>query len=236
MSLNSKIEWTHSTWNPVTGCSKISLGCENCYAERMAKRLKAMENNTYKNGFKVTLHEELLEKPLKWRQPQMVFVNSMGDLFHEDVPVSFIFDTFKIMKQAEWHTFQVLTKRTKRLKELSKEIEWPKNVWIGVTIESEEYVSRLNDILDTDAYIQFISFEPLLSQIKNICFKGINWVIVGGESGPKSRTMKKEWVFDIYEQCKTDNIPFFFKQWGGFHKKKNGRLFQNKVWNEMPLI
>jgi len=236
MSLNSKIEWTHSTWNPVTGCSKISLGCENCYAERMAKRLKAMENNTYKNGFKVTLHEELLEKPLKWRQPQMVFVNSMGDLFHEDVPVSFIFDTFKIMKQAEWHTFQVLTKRTKRLKELSKEIEWPKNVWIGVTIESEEYVSRLNDILDTDAYIKFISFEPLLSQIKNICFKGINWVIVGGESGPKSRTMKKEWVFDIYEQCKTDNIPFFFKQWGGFHKKKNGRLFQNKVWNEMPLI
>ncbi|MFC1573796.1 DUF5131 family protein [Candidatus Latescibacterota bacterium] len=236
MSINSKIEWTQTTWNPVTGCTKFSSGCKNCYAERMAKRLKAMGCKAYINGFGVTIHEHILVKPLKWRKSKMVFVNSMSDLFHEDVSDKFIIDVINIMKDADWHIFQLLTKRSKRLNEFSKKVSWPKNVWIGVSIESEEYINRIEDIRNIDAKIKFISFEPLLSQIKSLNFHGIDWIIVGGESGPKARNIKKSWVFDILKQCKNYNIPFFFKQWGGTNKKKTGRLLDGKLWNEMPVF
>lgn len=234
MATNSSIEWTESTWNPVTGCTKISDGCKHCYAERMALRLKAMGQPNYVNGFKVTLHEHMLEMPLKWRKPQMIFVNSMSDLFHEDVPVDFICQVFDIMQQAEWHTFQILTKRAERLQELSPQLPWSDNIWMGVTVENERYVSRIDDLRCTGAKIKFVSFEPLLAGITELDLSEIDWAIVGGESGPGARPMEEEWVLEIREQCCANKVPFFFKQWGGTNKKKAGRLLEGRTWDGIP--
>jgi len=234
MSLNSSIEWTETTWNPITGCSKISEGCANCYAERMAKRLKAMGAKNYENGFSVTMHSHVLDYPLKWKKPQMIFVNSMSDLFHEDVPNSFIIEVLAIIKKAKWHTFQILTKRSSRLKEIDKLTTWPDNIWLGVSVENSKNLNRINHLKCTNAKIKFISFEPLLGPINNAQLDKINWVIVGGESGPFSRPMKSEWVTAIRDQCLTQGVPFFFKQWGGTNKKKNGRLLEGQIWDEYP--
>lgn len=234
MAKESAIEWTESTWNPVTGCTRQSAGCQHCYAERMAKRLKAMGSPNYVNGFRVTTHRESLELPLKWKKPQMIFVNSMGDLFHEKVPLKFIQDVFEVMAEASQHQFQVLTKRSARLCEIHKSLTWPSNVWMGVTVEDGNCVFRINDLRRTKAQIKFLSLEPLLGQLPGLNLKGIDWVIVGGESGPGARSMQPEWVNDIRDQCRMANVPFFFKQWGGFNKKKNGRLLNGKTWDELP--
>jgi protein gp37 len=236
MASKSKIEWTESTWNPITGCTKISQGCKNCYAERMAHRLKAMGNPSYKKGFELTLQEHLLERPLRWKKPQMVFVNSMSDLFHQDVPLEFIHKIFNVMENAHWHTFQILTKRSSRLLELNSEIDWPENIWMGVSVESADYKYRIDNLRKTNAYIKFLSLEPLLSSLGNLNLTNIDWVIVGGESGPRSRPIAKEWVLEIKDQCQKNNTPFFFKQWGGVNKKKNGRLLENRTWDDMPGI
>ena len=230
----SKIEWTESTWNPVTGCTKISLGCNNCYAERMAKRLQMMGQPNYANGFQVTLHEHVLEYPLNWKKPQTIFVNSMSDLFHEQVPDSFIFKIFDIMKKAFWHKFQVLTKRSARLKKLAPTLEWTPNIWMGVSVENNETKFRIDDLRKVFANIRFLSLEPLLGPLPSLNLDNIDWVIVGGESGPGARVMRKEWVIEIKEQCREQNVPFFFKQWGGINKKKNGRLLDGRTWDESP--
>jgi len=234
MSAPSNIEWTESTWNPVTGCSKISPGCKHCYAERMALRLQAMGQPNYANGFKLTLHEHMLELPLTWKTPQMIFVNSMSDLFHEDVPLDFIRKVFDIMRRASWHTFQVLTKRSKRLSDLNSHIDWPANVWMGVSVENEDYTFRIDHLRQTDAHVKFLSLEPLLGPLPNLDLHGIDWVIVGGESGPRARPIKKEWVTDIRDQCLAASVPFFFKQWGGFSRKRAGRLLEGRTWDGMP--
>lgn len=236
MSTQSKIEWTESTWNPITGCTKISPGCKNCYAERMAKRLKAMRNQNYANGFELTLHEETLNLPIAWKKPQVIFVNSMSDLFHEKVPVEFIQSVFEVTRQAHWHTFQILTKRSKRLLELNKLINWPDNVWMGVSVENQDYTFRIDDLRQTDAKIKFLSVEPLLGAIENMNLAHIDWVIVGGESGPKSRPIQPEWVTSIRDQCLQSNTPFFFKQWGGTNKKKAGRLLEGRIWDQLPSL
>jgi protein gp37 len=230
----SSIEWTESTWNPSTGCTKISEGCRHCYAERMARRLKAMNNPRYLNGFEVTIHEDLITLPLSWEKPQMIFVNSMSDLFHENIPDDFIYNVFKTMVKADWHIFQVLTKRSRRLRELAGNLPWADNIWMGVTVENMQVTHRIDDLIHTPAYIKFISFEPLLGPIRNVDFSGINWIIVGGESGPGARTMDSEWVREIRNNCLKTNTPFFFKQWGGFNKKKNGRILDGKYWNQQP--
>jgi protein gp37 len=234
MGTRSSIEWTESTWNPVTGCTKVSPGCKHCYAERMAWRLCAMGQPNYANGFKLTTHEHMLELPLNWKKPQMIFVNSMSDLFHEDVPTEFIQKAFGIMHRASWHIFQVLTKRSRRLLELNQEIDWPPNVWMGVSVENQEYVFRIEHLRKTNARLKFLSLEPLLGPLPNLDLHSIGWVIVGGESGPGARPIKKEWVTDIRDQCLVTNTPFFFKQWGGFRKKRNGRVLQGRTWDEMP--
>ena len=231
----TKIEWTESSWNPITGCSKISDGCLNCYAEKMALRLKAMGTKGYENGFEVTLQNHQLERPLKLKKPQMIFVNSMSDIFHEKVPQDYILKIFETMNKADWHIFQVLTKRPERLEELREKINWTKNIWLGTTIESNKYIDRVKFIKETQANIKFISFEPLIDSVKDIDIDGIDWVIVGGESGSGSRVIKKEWIYEIKEKCDKLNIPFFFKQWGGTNKKKSGRLLDGKIYDEMPL-
>lgn len=236
MSNNSSIEWTESTWNPVTGCTKVSPGCQHCYAERMAKRLKAMGQPNYANGFKLTLHEHALELPLKWKKPQIIFVNSMSDLFHKDVPARFIQETFDVMRRAHWHQFQVLTKRSERLLEMSQTIEWPNNVWMGVSVERQNYVFRIADLRETRAEIKFVSFEPLLGSLPGLDLQGIDWAIVGGESGPGARPMQKDWVLGIQAQCQRDQVPFFFKQWGGVNKKKAGRLLDGRTWDDLPDV
>ena len=234
MAQASKIEWTESTWNPVTGCTKISEGCRHCYAERLAKRLKAMGQPNYRNGFKVTLHPHVLDIPLRWRRPRCVFVNSMSDLFHKDVPFEFIQRVFDIMAKASHHRFQVLTKRSQRLRELSPKLTWPENVWMGVTVETADYLSRLDDLRRTGAAIKFVSFEPLLGPIPQINLDGIHWVIVGGESGPAARPMHPDWATDIRDQCLARDIPFFFKQWGGTNRKKTGRTLEGRTWDDTP--
>lgn len=236
MSANSDIEWTQSTWNPVTGCTKISEGCKHCYAERMAYRLQAMGQPNYRNGFQLTLHEHALNLPLTWKHPQTIFVNSMSDLFHEEVPLSFIQKVFEVMRQASWHTFQVLTKRSKRLQELDACLDWAENIWMGVSIENWAVRHRLDDIRTCHAQIKFLSLEPLLSSLPNLNLTGIDWVIVGGESGPGARPMEESWVLDIRDQCLDADIPFFFKQWGGVRKKKKGRLLEGKLWNQTPVF
>lgn len=234
MAAQSRIEWTESTWNPLTGCTKISPGCKHCYAERMAKRLQAMGQPNYVNGFKLTMHEHVLEKPLEWKTPQVIFVNSMSDLFHKDVPLEFIQRVFDTMKRAHWHQFQVLTKRSDRLAELSPYLEWTDNVWMGVSVENEKYTFRIDDLRKTGAKIKFLSVEPLIGPISKMNLKGINWVIVGGESGPGARPLERDWVVSIRDQCLKAKVPFFFKQWGGVQKKKTGRLLDGRTWDQMP--
>ena len=214
MSGKSAIEWTHSTWNPLTGCTKISPGCKHCYAERMAMRLQAMGQPNYRNGFQLTLHEHLLEAPLKWKKPQRIFVNSMSDLFHDDVPFPFIQRIFDVMRRASWHQFQILTKRSERLANCHSKIDWPVNVWMGVSVENQDYIFRIDHLRQTGANVKFLSLEPLLGPLPSLCLQGIQWVIVGGESGPKARPMKESWVLDIREQCDTAGVPLFFKQAG----------------------
>jgi len=234
MAQNTKIEWTESTWNPCTGCSKISAGCRNCYAERMALRLQAAGSPNYINGFRVTLHEHTLKQPLRWRQPRTIFVNSMSDLFHKDVPIEFIFKVFDVMHQASHHRFQILTKRSSRLAQISPALHWTGNVWMGVTVENADYLSRIDDLKKIDASVKFISCEPLLGPIPHLVLEGIDWVIVGGESGPGARPMNPKWAIDIRDQCIAAGVPFFFKQWGGVNKKKNGRSLGGRIWDDMP--
>jgi len=236
MSTRSSIEWTESTWNPITGCTKISPGCKHCYAERMALRLQAMGQPNYANGFKLTMHEHMLELPLRWKKPQMIFVNSMSDLFHEDVPPEFIQKIFAVMRRASWHTFQVLTKRSARLVELNPEIDWPANVWMGVSVENQDYTFRIDHLRQTNARVKFLSLEPLLGPLPHLDLHGIDWVIVGGESGPQARPIQKQWVIDIRDQCLTAGVPFFFKQWGGFNRKRAGRLLEGRTWDGMPAL
>ncbi|GFE56257.1 DUF5131 family protein [Geobacter sp. AOG1] len=232
----SAIEWTGSTWNPVTGCIKISPGCKHCYAERMAKRLQAMGQKNYLTGFELALHPHALELPLTWKKPQTIFVNSMSDLFLDDVPAEFIQKVFDVMRRAHWHTFQILTKRSERLAGLSSELPWAKNIWMGVSVENNDYTYRVDHLRSTGAPVKFLSMEPLLGPTPDLNLQDIDWVIVGGESGPGARTMKEEWVVGIRGKCLRANVPFFFKQWGGVRKKKAGRELQGKTWDQMPRV
>lgn len=232
--MSSKIEWTESTWNPITGCTKISTGCNNCYAERLAKRLKAMGQKNYQNGFNVTWHIHALGIPSRWRKPRLIFVNSMSDTFHKEVPDEFIHSVFDVMQRADHHQFQLLTKRADRLRELAPSLPWPENVWMGVTVEDADNTSRIECLRTVPAAVRFLSIEPLLGLIPNLNLEGIDWVIAGGESGPGARSMKEEWVLDIRDQCLRNRVPFFFKQWGGTNKKKAGRLLEGRIWDEMP--
>lgn len=234
MAQQSTIEWTESTWNPVTGCSKISPGCLNCYAERMAKRLKLMGQQNYRNGFQLTLHDHVVEQPLRWKKPQVIFVNSMSDLFHGHVPLEFIQRVFSVMEQAHWHQFQVLTKRAPRLAQIAGSLPWPENVWMGVSVETPKYKTRIDELRKVPAAVRFLSLEPLLADLGDLDLSGIDWAIVGGESGPKARPIEEEWVLSIKRQCRAQKVPFFFKQWGGVMKKRNGRTLQGKTWSEMP--
>lgn len=234
MASRSSIEWTECTWNPVTGCSKVSPGCKHCYAERMALRLRAMGQTNYVNGFELTIHEHMLELPLRWKRPRMIFVNSMSDLFHDQVPMEFIHRAFDVMRRASWHTFQVLTKRSARLGEVDQSIDWPPNVWTGVSVEDNDHLFRVDDLRQTACHLRFLSLEPLLGPLPSLDLRGIDWAIVGGESGPGARSMKEEWVVDIRDQCLATRVPFFFKQWGGVRKKTNGRILQGSTWDEMP--
>lgn len=235
MALGSGIEWTESTWNPVTGCSKISPGCKYCYAERLAERLQAMGQPNYKDGFKLTLQPHMLELPLTWRKPQTIFVNSMSDLFHADVPLAYIRRVFDVMVRAPQHRFQVLTKRAERLADAAGELPWPANVWMGVSVESAAYMHRIDRLRRVPAAVRFLSLEPLLGPLAALDLTGIDWVIVGGESGPGARPMDPAWVTDIRDQCERAGTAFFFKQWGGPNKKKTGRLLDGRTYDEMPL-
>jgi len=234
MGLNSAIEWTEATWNPVTGCSKVSSGCEHCYAERMALRLQGMGQPNYARGFKVTLHQRALRLPSTWKRPQMIFVNSMSDLFHEDVPLDFIQQVFDVMRRAPWHTYQILTKRSERLVELDPVLAWPPHVWMGVTVESADYTYRIDHLRHIHAAVKFLSLEPLLGPMPSLNLKGIDWVVVGGESGTGARPMDAKWAIEIRDQCVKAEVPFFFKQWGGVNKKKAGRALEGRKWDEMP--
>ena len=233
----TKIQWTEMTWNPITGCTKISDGCLNCYAARMAKRLKAMGNPRYVNEFEVTVHKDLLEVQLDIKQPKMIFVNSMSDLFHKDVPDDIIIKVFETMNKAHWHTFQVLTKRPERVLAMDQAglLKWSSNIWMGTTVENDKYIDRIDKLRKTKANIKFLSCEPLLGSLKDISLEEIDWVIVGGESGPKSREMEKEWVLELKELCEKDGVAFFFKQWGGINKKKSGRLLDGKTYDDYPV-
>jgi len=236
MANKTKIEWTECSWNPVTGCTKISLGCQNCYAAAFAKRLEAMHNPRYFNGFNITTHEDLITAPLNWKRPRNIFVNSMSDLFHEDLSDEIILRIFDTMNAATWHTFQVLTKRSERLQQLSKRIKWTDNIWMGVSIESQEYISRADHLRNTDAKVKFISAEPLLTSLDELIIEGIDWLIVGGESGHYSRPIEESWVIELRDKAKGANVPFFFKQWGGTNKKKNGRMLQGSTYSEYPRM
>ena len=234
MSTRSAIEWTEVTWNPVTGCTKISHGCRFCYAERMSKRLLAMGVEKYKEGFSPAVHEAALGEPLRWRRPRLVFVNSMSDLFHKRVPAMFIETVFDVMNRASQHTFQVLTKRPGRVVQLGRRLRWTPNIWLGTSIESERWLGRLARLRDTDAHTKFLSLEPLLGPLLGIPLQEIDWVIVGGESGPGARPMDIDWVRDIRDNCLQNGVPFFFKQWGGVFKKKTGRTLDSRIWEQMP--
>jgi len=236
MALRSSIEWTETTWNPLTGCAKVGPGCAHCYAERMAKRLKAMGLSNYRHGFILATHQHVLELPLQWKKPQTVFVNSVSDLFHEKAPEEFILRVFDVMSQAYWHRFQVLTKRSGRLLELSDRIPWRPNVWMGVSVENKDYAFRIDHLRRTSAAVKFLSLEPLLGPLPDLDLTGIDWVIVGGESGPRARPMESQWVSDIRDRCLTARVPFFFKQWGGVNRKKTGRVLEGRTWNQMPLV
>lgn len=232
----STIEWTESTWNPVTGCDDASPGCENCYARRMARRLEAMGAYSYRNGFQVTLQPQMLDRPLTWRKPQRIFVNSMSDLFHVNVPKDYVRKVFDVMVAANWHQFQVLTKRSGRLLRLSNELPWPENIWMGVSVENSEYLRRIDHLRNTGAQVKFLSLEPLIGPIPNLDLHNIDWVIVGGESGPGARSMDPGWVREIRDQCIHAGVAFFFKQWGGTFKKHTGRRLDERTWDEYPAL
>lgn len=232
----STIEWTESTWNPVTGCNKLSPGCKNCYAEKMSRRLQAMGQRNYVNGFKLTLQPHMLQRPLQWKKPQTIFVNSMSDLFHDNVPLEYIQEVFDVMKRAHWHRFQVLTKRADRLELLAPFLEWAPNIWMGVSVESQDYVSRIDHLRNTGAHTKFLSLEPLLGPLYDLDLKRIDWAIVGGESGYRARAMPEEWVTSIRNQCLESHVAFFFKQWGGVQKKRNGRKLEGRTWDQMPEL
>jgi protein gp37 len=234
MAEKSTIEWTNSTWNPITGCDKVSAGCAHCYAQRFAERFRGVPNHPFKQGFDLRLWPERLELPLSWKNPKTIFVNSMSDLFHKDVPINFIRQVFQTMAKAHWHTFQVLTKRSERLAEISNKLSWAPNIWMGVSVEMDRFTYRIDHLRKTKAHVKFLSLEPLLSPLPNLKLKNIDWAIVGGESGPGARPMEGSWVLDIKKQCSKAKVPFFFKQWGGVWKKRNGRLLQGKTWDQMP--
>ncbi len=234
MATTSNIEWTEMTWNPVTGCTKISQGCKHCYAERMATRLHAMGSERYRNGFRLTLHHDLIELPKTWKKPRVVFVNSMSDLFHEDVPADFIRRIFETMEACPQHTFQVLTKRSERLRKLGPSLPWPSNVWMGVSVENAPATKRIPDLLSVPGQVRFLSCEPLIGPLENLPLNGIHWVIVGGESGPGARRMNTEWAKSIHRQCRQVGVPFFFKQWGGIRKDMTGRMLYGRTYDEMP--
>ena len=234
MGVGTSIEWTTATWNPLTGCTKISPGCAHCYAERMSHRLRLMGQPNYANGFDLALHERMLDQPLKWKKPQSVFVNSMSDLFHKDVPVEFIRRVFGTMRRAHWHQFQVLTKRADRLEELSPLLPWPDNVWQGVSVENADYAFRIDHLRRTGARTKFLSIEPLLGPLPDLDLTGIDWAIIGGESGPGARPVRKEWITDVIRQCEAADVPVFFKQWGGTNKKKTGRELDGRTYDGKP--
>ncbi len=234
MAQDSTIEWTDATWNPVTGCTKISPGCKNCYAHRMARRLYAMGQARYRNSFAVTLQPDVLQQPLRWNQPRKIFVNSMSDLFHPDVPLNFISRVFDVIGEADWHTFQILTKRSERLAEIADKLPWHPNIWIGVSVENVDYTFRISDLKRVPASVRFLSVEPLLGPIPKLPLQGIHWVIVGGESGPGARSINATWVRTIRDRCIVYSVPFFFKQWGGTRKKLTGRHLDGRTWDQFP--
>jgi protein gp37 len=245
VATNSSIEWTEVTWNPVTGCDRVAAGCDNCYALALAKRLKAMGVAKYQNdgdprtsgpGFGVTVHPAALEQPRKWRSPKVVFVNSMSDLFHAKVPISFVRDVFDVMAETPQHTYQVLTKRASRLAKLADKLTWPDNVWMGVSVESFDAVDRIDHLRATPAAVKFLSCEPLITALPAMNLEGIDWCIVGGESGPRARPMDPDWVLDIRDQCMEAGVAFFFKQWGGRTPKANGRELEGRTWDAMPQL
>lgn len=234
MSQKSSIEWTDSTWNPVRGCTKVSPGCKNCYALSFAERFRGVPNHPYEQGFDLRLVPEKLEEPLRWRKPRMVFVNSMSDLYHPDVPLDYIQEVFRVMKEAPWHTFQILTKRADRLAEIAPMLKWPKNIWQGVSVETARYFDRIKYLRTVPAAVRFLSLEPLLGPLPELPLTGIHWVIVGGESGFRHRPMNSAWVREIQTACQGAGVAFFFKQWGGRTPKANGRVLDGREWNEMP--
>lgn len=243
MSDRSAIEWTETTWNPATGCDQVSIGCDNCYALSFAKRLRAMGQPKYQNdgdprtsgpGFRLTLHPDVVEEPYRWRTPRLVFVNSMSDLFHPEVPLGFIRDVFGVMAETPRHTYQILTKRSRRLAAVGPELDWPQNVWMGVSVETGRYAFRIDHLRTVPAEVRFISAEPLLGPLAGLDLSGIHWVIAGGESGPGARPMEEAWVLDLRDQCAAADIAFFFKQWGGLHSKSGGRLLAGRVYDDMP--
>ena len=230
----SSIEWTEATWNPVTGCSEVSPGCAHCYAKLFAERWRGIEGHPYEQGFDLRLWPERLDAPLRWRKPRTIFVNSMSDLFHEDVPVSFIESVFETMEAAAWHTFQVLTKRHDRLEELAGRFRWPQNVWMGVTIENRRFVHRADALRSVPAAVRFVSAEPLLGPLEGLSLDGIDWLIAGGESGPRHRRVDANWLRELRDQCADEDVAFFFKQWGGHRPKSNGRRLDGQEWDEYP--
>jgi protein gp37 len=243
MADHSGIEWTEATWNPTTGCDRVSPGCDNCYALTLAKRLKAMGSEKYQEdgdprtsgpGFKLTLHPEILDLPKSWRQPRLVFVDSMSDLFHPEVPLDFIRRVFDVIAETPQHTYQILTKRSQRLEVIALELDWPSNVWMGVSVENDPYQFRIRHLRSVPAAVRFLSLEPLLGPLPSLDLSGIHWVIVGGESGPRARSMDARWVEDIRDQCLTAGVPFFFKQWGGRTPKSGGRTLAGRTWDELP--
>lgn len=234
MALTTSIEWTEATWNPVRGCTKISPGCKHCYAQTFAERWRGIPDHPYEQGFDLRLVPEKLEEPLSWTKPRRIFVNSMSDLFHERVPENFVQAVFEVMEKATWHTFQILTKRSARVRELAPRLPWPSNVWQGVSVENARYTCRISDLQHVPAAVRFLSVEPLLGPIPSLPLDGISWVIVGGESGPKHRPLQAAWVREIRDQCVDARVPFFFKQWGGRTPKAGGRVLDGKRWDEMP--
>jgi protein gp37 len=242
MSLKSHIEWTEATWNPVTGCTQISPGCANCYAKTFAERFKGVSGHPYEMGFDLTLRPQRLDQPLHWKKPQLIFVNSMSDLFHEDVPDDFVRAVFKTMEAASWHQFQLLTKRPSRLAELSSTLTFPDNLWVGVSVENQRWTSRIDELRKVPASVRFLSCEPLLGPIEGLDLAGIHWVIVGGESGHRARPMKADWARNIRQQCQKAGVAFFFKQWGAHDeagvrrgKSASGRILDSRTWDELPV-
>ncbi|MFN2613145.1 MAG: DUF5131 family protein [Solirubrobacterales bacterium] len=234
MADRSAIEWTEATWNPVTGCSKVSPGCAHCYAETFAERWRGIAGHPYEQGFDLRLWPERLEQPLRWRRPRTIFVNSMSDLFHEDIPDDYVEDIFAVMRAAHWHVFQILTKRHERLAELAGHLNWPPNVWMGVTIENRRFVHRADHLRGVPAARRFVSAEPLLGPLDGLDLAEIDWLIAGGESGPRHRPVRAEWLRDLRDRCIGEGVAFFFKQWGGARSKTGGRLLDGRTWDEMP--